>query len=268
MVRFAARGFTPIRHTFVQLKKGVGGQGSTLGDLVAARQGRALNAYLMLLLNSARIDRFRSSQQPPLDAAVWARALSPAAGTAEPWPPASMSRVWSSLEARGLIERERRWKRADVRAQHELGNTPYTRPRPSATGSLDPADEYFALPDEYWTDEWHARLTLAGRALLLIVLSSTSTRESMYLPYDRGPEWYGISRDTVRKGFHELADNGLVTIEDEVVADPWSGRGYATRYWYTPTGEFSTESRKARSANTSRETRARQKAANSSPKET
>ncbi|MDE8649324.1 hypothetical protein PXH69_30570 [Rhodococcus qingshengii] len=261
MIKLEARGFTPIRHSFVQKHSTtVSGpdRKAVLADLVTARRGRELNAYLALLMNHSQIEK---NAAQPWPAAVWARALSVSA--TDPLPVPAMSRIWARLEDHGLIDRSRVWKRTLVRPRDESTKRPYTRPRPDTVPEKEKAHEsYFILPSAYWTEHWHTKLDLPARALLLIMLHGTSSKDETYLPYEKAESWYGISAKTTQRGIDQLLKKKLlkVTRTERVVAD-FSATGHATRTYYALTGPFSREARAKLQTSSASESAARAAAA-------
>ncbi|ABH00647.1 hypothetical protein RHA1_ro10458 (plasmid) [Rhodococcus jostii RHA1] len=252
MLRFEARGFTPIRHTFVQQPLSAKVRKAKLGEIVTARQGRELNAYLLLLVNHARLTK----EDHPWPAGAWARALSSSAGA--PLPNSAVSRIWKNLGDLELIDRSRKWRRAHVLPRDESGKRKYARPRPDmATGEKKEQEIYFILPAAFWTDGWHENLTLPGRAVLLILLHETSGRDETYLPYEQADNWYGISAKTAQRGIHELMDHKLITVRSQRVAAEFSATGWADRRYFTLTGPFSRAARTELQNKTARESAAR-----------
>ncbi|MFC9839741.1 hypothetical protein ACFVKB_39080 [Rhodococcus sp. NPDC127530] len=252
MVRFEARGFTPIRHTFVQQPLSSKVRKAKLGEIVTARQGRELNAFVLLLVNHAQL----AKQDQPWPAGVWARALSSSAD--DPLPNSAVSRIWKNLEDLDLIERSRKWRRAHVLPRDESGKRKYVRPRPdTAPKEKKPQEIYFILPSAFWLDGWHEKLSLPGRALLLILLHETSGRDETYLPYEEADNWYGISAKTAQRGIHELMDYKLITVRPQRVAAEFSATGWAERRYFTLTGPFSRAARAELQARTARESAAR-----------
>lgn len=235
LARVAQRGFTPVRRSFVQSRDGRKWHGSSLGRLVAARQPRALNAYLLLLMAWPAL----SVREVPLEAGTWARALSPDPPGRQ-WSPDAMTRVWAALEDLGLVERERAARLVQVTPRREDGAAPYARPRPD-TGIAD--DLYFALPDDYWLDAWHVRLSLPGRALLLILLEGTNGRPEVALPYEKARDWYGISDKTMQAGLEDLRRHGLLAERAEWVEAPLSAVGWTKHTYYALTAPFSRDAR-------------------------
>lgn len=256
MVKLEARGFTPVRHWFVQKHSTLspGDRKGILADLVTNKRSRELNAYLALLMNYNQIVKHADQPWP---AAVWARALS--SSETDPLPVASISRIWSNLNEHGLIDRSRVWKRALVIPRDESTKKVYTRPRPDLVPDAQkPYESYFILPSAFWTERWHAELSLPGRALLLIWLHETSARDDSYLPYAKAEGWYGISAKTAERGIAELIDNKLLvhTRKERVVAD-FSATGWADHHYYALTGPFSKAAREQLQTQTKTESEAR-----------
>lgn len=218
---------------------------------MTARQPRALNAYLMLLAAWPFLER----REQPLEAGVWARALSPEPPEPE-WPPAATTRIWAALEEHGLVERSRDARLVRVRPRREDAAATYTRPRPDQE-KLKAFDRFFILPDDYWTAGWFESLTLAGRAMLLLLLHNTSGRDSAPLPYERAADWYGLSVKTLQKGFGELRDGGLLQEDHSWVEEPLSAIGITRRTSYSLTGPFSRAARDQMQAQTKAATEAR-----------
>ena len=100
---------------------------------------------------------------------------------------------------------------------------PYTRPT-----SAD--DLWLNLPYRYWLDEWNQKLTLPGKALLLIALSLD---DGFYLPLQKAQPWYGISRNTAQRGIADLIEHGLLDKAEEWVEAPLSDIGHRLVARYT-----------------------------------
>lgn len=233
----SARGYTVVRNSFVQVRVGNKWVGSKLGRLVEARQPRALRAYLLMLMVHSTLE----NRSIPLEAGVWARALSPAPPAAA-WSPAAMTRVWSALEGHNLISRERKARLVQVVPRREDGRQPYTRPRPDQLSSV--GERYFIIPDCFWIDGWHEQLSMPGIAVLLILIHDTSARDEVRLPYDRIQDWYGISAKTLQNGLADLRRHGLLHERHEWVVENLSAIGRTQRQYYSPTGPFSPAERK------------------------
>lgn len=241
MTSLAGRGFTVVRNNFVQIPRRGKWVGSSLGRLVQARRHRALLAYLLLLMVTQPLDK----RPKPLEAKVWARALSPDAPAPE-WPETSMTPVWTMLEQPPLklVEKERQARLVKVMPRKENGRGPYYRPRPD----LKPADEsekYFILPDEFWLAGWHHRLSMPGVAVLLILLAGTTARDEMWLSPERADEWYGISTKTMFNGLEDLRKHGLLAVRVEWVTAELSAIGKTRKNWYSLKTPFATDERRA-----------------------
>lgn len=236
-VRISARGFTVIRNIFVQDRVGGKGVGSTLGRLVEARQPRPLLAYLLLLMSWSAIDKLPE----PLEAAVWARALSPNP-PANPIPASAMTRVWNKLAELELITRQREARLVRIGPRREDGKRDYSRPRPDESRSV--REKFFVLPDVFWTENWYEKLSMPGVAMLLILLEETTGRDEVHLAYERAPAWYGISAKTMQNGLDELRHFGLATMREEWVRSDLSKVGKKQRRYYQLTGPFSRRARK------------------------
>jgi hypothetical protein len=162
----------PIRRTFVQqglLRAPVPGP---LQKLVTRHDETALDLFLLCLAmaSSAPWDVTR-------DARIWGRALGHAADADKGV--GMVSKAWRRLdETYGLVRRERSGRLARITVLDESG---------SRQDYVYPSQQYLRLPFHYWTDEhaWHHRLTLPGKAALLIALS---LRQPFKLPAERAPD--------------------------------------------------------------------------------
>ena len=187
----------PIRTDFVQLQKGK--KPGALGGLINSSNGRSLDLYLL--------HRLAASASPwdiKPDAAVWSRALGLGG---EAYGKDAVSRCWAKLADRKLILRERESKKAKITTLHENGEgDPYTAP----------SGQYFTLPLEYWSEHWYRKLTVQGKAVLLI---ARSLRPGFYLPGRLVKKWYGISPDVLTDGLNDLRKHDLITSEDRIRED-------------------------------------------------
>jgi hypothetical protein len=246
----SARGYTVVRNSFVQTWLGGKWVGSSLGRLVQARQHRALLAYLLLLMSWSAVDKL----DDPLEADVWARALSPDPPEAL-IPASAMTRIWNALEAHGLITRKRENRRVRIRPQREDAHHEYLRPRPDLSKAR--REKFFALPDEFWLQTWHLRLGMPGVAMLLILLAETQGRNEVHIPYDRVQAWYGVSPKTMQNGLDELRKADLLIVRENWVRSDWSKIGYTQQFWYSLADPFSTSYRKNLQAAAAKATRIR-----------
>lgn len=223
--RSSKRRATPLARSFLQVPRPGGGPGP-LAHFVRGRRKRALDLYL--LIHSV-------ASNPPFDvafpAAVWARALgmSPSASSA-----AQVSTTLSWLESRRLIatERQGRARRILLLADDGSGR-PYVHP---AQEDEHHRVGYLKLPYVYWLDRWNESLDLPATAVLLIALSLP---ETFLLPQHHGAKWYGVSRDTVRRGLATLQAMGLLSHEVKRKKAPLAPSGVTQDRLYRLTGPFS-----------------------------
>jgi hypothetical protein len=208
----------PIRNSFAQRGDQKNPTIGLLGELVKSGNGRSLDLYLLhrLLAVTEPWDTKR-------DAAVWARALG--LGGAK-YGTDAVSKCWSKLEAYGLIQRERESRKAKITTLQEDGSgEAYTRPQ----------GKYFTLPLDYWTEGWHSRLSVAGKASLLI---ASSLKPGFYLPETQANRWYGISADTLGKGLRELKKEKILSYESVLREDWTKAEVVSTERHYTLAAPF------------------------------
>lgn len=214
----------PIRESFVQRR----GQSRTgpgpVADLVHRGDERSLDLFLLV---------HALATAPPYDALLSARVWARALGIGGDHATSAVSKTWSRLENARLVERERSGRRVRVRLLREDGTGRVYR---APDGRRD-TDRYFSLPFQYWTsdDSWYRRLRLPEKTLLLI---SLSLQDRFVLPYDRAPEWYGVSTDTARRGLTGLVNHGLLRVQKEWRSTPLIDTGYIEVRHYTLTGAF------------------------------
>lgn len=220
----SGRDHVPVRRGFVQRRPKGGGAGP-LAPFVRARRGRALDLYLLV---------HAVASAPPYDAtfpaAVWARALDLGSqASAE----TLVSKSWSWLEGQRLVRTQRRGRLREVTLLHEDGSgQPYRHPGEQGAESRG---HYFKLPYAYWRGNFQNRISLPAKAVLLIALS---LRDDFVLPTERGAQWYGLSRDTVRKGLRDLRLLGLLAFREERKEAPLSAYGYTLQRHYTLQAPF------------------------------
>jgi hypothetical protein len=252
MTRLAARGYVQLRHIFVQLPDTDKPRPSIVGRAVHERRHRALLLYMLLLTCWPWL----KDNGAPLAAAVWIRALTPPKGGGLTWSPSTLSRAWLDLEEMGLIEERSRQGRATIIIpRREDGGARYEAP----AGRSDRWNTYFSIPDAFWNEQIFAKLSLPGLAMLLIIAKETSEKTEMYVPYNKAKEWYGISAKSAQNGIADLDKGGLLHRREERVLAPLSPTGYTIRTWYSLTGDFGSEARKAQAKLANKERRARLK---------
>lgn len=154
------RADVPIRKTFLQQGKGkvrTPGPLAPLAPLVSNHDERALDLYL-LAHAAASADPF----DVVLPATTWARALGLSASASAR---SAVSKTFRRLESLDLVSRDRAGSRSRVTLLDEGGHgDPYVHP---ATNR----ERYLKLPHAYWSDDWHLKLRLPGKTMLLIALS-------------------------------------------------------------------------------------------------
>jgi hypothetical protein len=220
---------TPVRITFLQQERDGKKSAGPASSLVTAGDHRGLLLYL-LLLTKASSDPWNAA----LPSAAWARALGlalPESKTAR----STISKIWLRLERRGLVERERKNRLADVFLRCEGGSgDPYTAP--GAVG-----DRYFRVPLALWTEgpdqdhRWYQELTLPE---LYVMLVSRSLGDDFRLPVENAPDWYGVSADTVNRGLLGLQAKGLMVVDHIYKKAPLSPVGYTAEQRYTLQAPF------------------------------
>ena len=246
----AGRGYTPVRNSFVQVREANKWVGSSLGRLVESRQPRALSAYLLLLMGWPWLER----RENPLEAEVWARALSRDA-PGHPWPASAMTRVWNTLEKHELIERTREGHLVRITPRREDGGGAYARPRPDQGRRA--RERFFVIPDAFWLNGWYNKLTFPGVAVLLTLLAETQGRDSVHLSLDDAKDWYGISAKTLQNGLNDLRAHGLLGEQRQWVVNDLSAIGVMPYFSYWPQQDFSRSSRQKLQGAAMREARKR-----------
>lgn len=227
---------TPVRVSFLQREEGGRKSGGPAASLVAAGDHRGLLLYLLLLT--------KASSHPwnaALPSAAWARALDlslPDSKTAR----STISKIWLRLERRGLVERLRKNRLADVFLRREDGlDQPYTAP--GAVG-----ERYFRVPLALWTDgpvpdrRWYQDLTLPE---LYVILVGRSLGDDFRLPVESAPDWYGVSADTMNRGLLGLQAKGLMVVNKTYKKAPLSPVGYTAELRYTLQSPFGPVGRKS-----------------------
>lgn len=232
----ARRGWFPLRKTFVQRPKGSEPQenrpsarASVLSDLVRGRQSRALDLILLLHALQPVLDG------TPLPLATWAALLS----AHNPCDSAGASRAINTLARMKLVERGGTTHQPDLRLRLEDG----TDQEWAKAGSVTEAGPgYFVVPHEYWTAGLYKKLTMPGKAMLLLTLSETQDPKtpSFRMAYERAAEWYGVSERTAERGFKELADAHVLLKKTRKVPDRRHPAGRREETWRALADPFST----------------------------
>ena len=243
LVRLSNRSEVPLRNDFLQIIEDDGTRRpGPLASFVSAGDQRALLLYLLLVTKASAGDF-----EVALGAPVWARALGlwdPTGKSAT----STISKVWLRIERRGLIERQRRNRLAEIQLLREDGSgAPYTHP-----GEVK--DRHLKLPHAFWTAgpdddrRWYEVLSLPEVAMLLI---ARSMADGFRLPFEEAPAWYGISADTAARGLHGLGTHDLIEVAKVFKSAPLAPQGYTAEHHYTlqppfgPKGVRSAASRRA-----------------------
>ncbi|WP_068476703.1 hypothetical protein [Pseudoclavibacter helvolus] len=250
ITRLSRRGYTQLRHVFVQLPDRDAPRASVLAKMVHNRQHRALLLYIMLLTAWPWLE----DRREPLQSKVWIRALTASSiKNAPTWSASTLSRCWQDLEELGLIERSREERLVRITPRREDAAGPYEVPG----GRRDRWNAYFALPDEFWTDELFAKLSLPALAMLLVIAKETNRSKEMWLTYEFAEDWYGIKPKSAQKGLGELEKLGVLNRRVESIIAPLSPTGKTTRSWYSLTGPYSHEARSKLQKKAMKQTRKR-----------
>ena len=233
IVESATRSAIPVRHGFIQSKSRVTPRAGPLATFVSNGDRTGLLLYLLVLT--------KASSEPwdvSLHSSVWARALglpNPDSAVAR----GRVSKAWHRLAERNLIERSRRHRYAVVSLLREDGSGErYERPKQS----------FIQIPHELWTagpspkQRWYERLSLPALTFLLIALRNA---DHFGLPAERGPDYYGISADTLTRGARELRMADLLKVDKALITAPLAPSGLTAENRYTlrpPFGPHGTSS--------------------------
>lgn len=249
LTRLSARGYTQIRHVLVQLPETDKPRASTLARFLTGRKHRALLLYLLLLTCWPWL----KDRRTPLEADVWVRALQSDTGAGTTWSTSTLSRAWRDLEEMGLVSKKREGRLLRVSPRREDAAADYEVPG----GRTDRWNAYFALPDEFWNQQLFAQLRLPGLVMLLLLAKETNYKSEVWLTYDNAEKWYGIKPKSAQNGLAELERLGVVHRRPEKIKAPLSPTGSTVRMWYSLTGPYGYESRKALQARAAAETKQR-----------
>lgn len=184
----------PIRRVFLQLGEGRDAQPGPLRSLVASRQERALDLYLLVAAITGGPGHAVTEWST-----TWARTI----GIFDEKSGASaVSRAWKALKDLDLITTARgSQRRTTVTKRMEDGSGPYEPP-------MNAGEKYLQLPFEYWEKDMHTKLSLAGKAMLLIALAQRKNK--FPLVHARISEWYGLAQKTVAAGIDNLVENEVL----------------------------------------------------------
>ena len=217
-----------------------------LASLVGRHDERSLD--LILLCHA-------TASAAPYDiteaADVWARTLDLGRSSSSR---TTVSRTFARLDkVHHLVARDRdgRFLRVSLLAADGSGG-PYLHPGDAVEG------RYLKIPFAYWEEGWHRKLTLPGKAFLLIGLS---LGDGFNLPAEKGPDWYGLSADTIERGAADLSEHGLVEVRKVAKKAPLAPEGYTIEKRYTLQSPFGPRGVLAKGAPPSAKRKTKRKAA-------
>lgn len=227
----AKRDAVPIRNRFVQQGRGKATRPGPLAAFVSSQDARGLRTYLLIRALISSGDRGWSCTYP---SQMWVRALALGEHAEEDSARSAVSKVFSRLIRRSLIERSRANKLSSLTILREDGSgADYTHP-----GTVREA--HFKLPHAFWTEGHYNTLTLPGIAVLLIALSLPN---DFYLPFSKAKAWYGIGEETAQDGMRQLVDLGLITFRVEWIMNQSAKDGWQSQRYYTLVGSYSSAAR-------------------------
>lgn len=188
----------PIRRAFLQLGEAPDTRPGALKSLVASRQERALDLYLLVAAVTGGTGHGVTEWS-----STWARSI----GVFEEKAGASaVSRAWKALKDLGLITTSRGTQRRTTvtKCMEDGSGDPYEPP-------VNKGEKYLQLPFEYWEEGMHTKLSLAGKAMFLIALAQRKPKFS--LVQARTSDWYGLAQRTVAVGIEDLIAHGVLKQE-------------------------------------------------------
>ncbi|MFF4268195.1 hypothetical protein [Streptomyces virginiae] len=186
----------PIRRAFAQTGKAPNTEPGALRSLVANKQERALDLYLLVAAVTSAGDYSVTDWS-----STWARTV----GVFDEKTGASaVSRAWKALKDLNLISTARgTGRRTTVTKLLEDGLESKPPYEPPVMG-----EPYFQLPFEYWDRGLHTTLSLPGKAMYLIALAQRKPK--FRLTHAKISEWYGFAEQTVANGIKDLIEHGVL----------------------------------------------------------
>ncbi|MFD3780194.1 hypothetical protein [Streptomyces sp. NPDC058612] len=189
----------PIRWSFLQHQGPGEGAPAPMQVLVTRKQERALELYLLLAAVTV-------SEKSGFAVTEWSTSWARALGIFdEKTGGAAVSRAWRALRELRVVETARGdGRRTKVTKLREDGTGARYEVPGTAAG-----DPYLQLPFAYWEEGLNTKLSLPGKAMLLIALSLQP--DDFPLVHTRIHEWYGINKQTVAKGIQDLLEHKVIT---------------------------------------------------------
>lgn len=231
LLNHAKRGYVPLRKVFVQRPNTEAVRKSVLSDFVHGRLERPLDALLLLHALQPILDG------SPLLLATWATLLTARTGCTSNAASKAFARLIDMQLAVRSSSRGRVLQIAPLR--EDASGEPWTRP-----GQVEEAGPgYFTLPHAYWTLGLGTKLTLPGKAMLLILLSETTLKPTFAMALERAQGWYGVSERTAERGYAELSRAGVLKTHVQKVADVRAPGGRREVWHRAGDGPFSLAAR-------------------------
>lgn len=207
-------------------------RGSVLGELVGGKKERSLDLLLTVHALSPILD------DSPLPLKTWAQLVS---SDEHDWTARTISTAFQVLQAMSLVELSGPKQQPVVTLLREDGSSHAHQDMKSENGR-----GFFTIPFEYWTGGDITRLSLPGKAMLLIILKETQDpkgRLTFTMPVAKAHTWYGISERTAERGYLELAKRGLIQQKVQKINDPRHPAGRREVVHRAPMGVYSTAHR-------------------------
>ncbi len=225
----AKRGYVPLRKVFVQKERTEKDRSAKLAELVHGRHHRPLDAFLLI----HALEPVVSNE--PLPLRTWARMMS----TKTYCSPSAASKAFDTLVDLNLVTRRQDGQMPVIVPLHEGTGGPWSRP---GEDEKEVGPGYFTLPHAYWTAGFTDRLTIPGKAMLLIVLSETQspTKKTFTMPVSKAQAWYGISERTAERGYRELMNAGVLLTRIQKIPDARHPAGRREVYHRALDAPFST----------------------------
>lgn len=232
------RDFLPLRDSFVQSKDTDGKPVAGPLHLLVRRGVDSTMEQFLLHRVLASGGEFDVRRHP----IVWQRALGlmPAhedddAGRR------TVLRNWGVLRRLKLVQTQRQGRLLNVTALAEDGTErPYRHP-----GDKEAGEDYFKLPFAYWRDGYHEKLTLPGKAVLLIALT---LGDWFWLPPSHATAWYGLSGTTLQRGLTDLHRAGVLDRRWHYKEAPLTEAGFTREYHWVLKPPFGPKGRLAKGA--------------------
>jgi len=219
----------PLALGFLQGKDGEPGP---LKELTRRGRETALDQYLFAHAIASKEQEGVFDVRLP--ASTWARAIGgwfhPETGEVESAALHAVSRNWKLLRELKLVRTERVGGRVKVFLLADDGSgAPYEHVASGKRGKKLGGPGFLQLRYEYWYDGWHKRLSLPGKAMLLVCLYQGN---AFPLPYDKVPVYYGISSATAQRGLRELQEMALLYREKHRRPEPEAPHGFTEVCYY------------------------------------